>query len=75
MASVNISEEDFRVAFAGAHACKSVGDDDDGAKALDKLARKINAVMSADTALKASGPLGRRPRTNWKDMPSVFDTQ
>ncbi len=43
------------------------------AKALDKLARKINAALSKSTASAAAGLFATRQPVTWKDVPSVFD--
>lgn len=71
MASINVSEADFRAAAAGAWACKAAGDEESAA-ALDKIARKINAVLTNGTVSRAS-PLKMTDQPKWEDMPSVFD--
>lgn len=75
MASINISDADFGTIFTAAHAARDVGDEDQ-AVALDKIARKINAALTAGTPeAKIAGFMsGRRSVVRWQDMPSVFDS-
>lgn len=73
MPSINISEDDF-AAVAGAAVEAQMRGDDVEAKALDKIARKINAALSSATvsAISSMGRVTRKPR--WQDMPSTLIT-
>lgn len=73
MASINISEDDFMAVAMAAHAAKDAGDMDQ-AVALDKIARKINASLSA-AGTKAYAWIGggKRKPLGWQDMPSTLD--
>lgn len=70
MPTVNISQADFEAAANGAWECFSRGKMQEAA-ALDKLARKINAALSA-SSIRGPAGLKRRERINWQDVPSVL---
>ncbi len=72
MPSINVSEDDFtRVAMAAMNA-QSRGDMDE-ARALDKIARKINAALTSATTLHISKISGMpRQTVRWQDMPSCL---
>ncbi len=71
MASVNVGEADFDAVASAAWEAKAAGREDE-AKALDKLARKINAALATATAGKATSLRNPTP-LSWTDVPSVFD--
>ncbi len=74
MAIVNVSEEDFMTIAMAANRAKSDGDMDD-ARALDKIARKINAALTgASTGRQLAIALsGKRHVIRWQDMPSTIE--
>lgn len=75
MASINTSEADFMAVAGAARDAKDRGDMTE-AKALDKIARKINAALSHDAPMArlARAASGQRCSTSsWKDMPSTLD--
>lgn len=75
MTSINISEDDFdRVANA---ACDALDRGDvASAKALDKIARKMNAALSNNRwgakAVRMMGGAGKS--ISWREVPSVLET-
>lgn len=72
MASINISEDDFKAVASAAVDAKLHGDIDH-ARALDKIARKINLSLSAtETRPYAWIGGGKRTKLTWRDMPSVI---
>jgi hypothetical protein len=73
MASINISERDFEVLACAAMDAQDRGDRDT-AKALDKLARKMNAALTAARyGVRLSRAMGMPAATvRWQDMPSVL---
>lgn len=74
MPQINVSEADFD-AVAGAAMDAEERGDIEAAKALDKLARKINATLSAATVIRAFGGTTFGPRfsrSKWQDMPSTL---
>lgn len=72
MPSINISEDDFTTVALAAYAAKDEGDMRQ-ARALDKIARKINASLSS-ASTKQYGWLtgGKRKPLGWQDMPSTI---
>ena len=75
MASINISEADFCSVAGAARDARDRGDMIE-ARALDKIARKINAALShtAPMARLARAASGQRCSTvSWKDVPSTLD--
>ena len=73
MASVNVGEGDFEIVASAANSAADNGDMDE-AHALDKLARKINAAISRDSAAaKLARTISGRPAVlRWQDVPSVL---
>lgn len=73
MASINISEADFlQVAMAASDAKRR--NDMEAARALDKIARKINASLTAaGSASYRYLAGGKREPLTWRDMPSTLD--
>lgn len=73
MATINVGEDDFTVVASGAMDAEARGDLDE-ARALDKLARKINAALaSGNSARQAARALGVSvDKVSWRDMPSVL---
>lgn len=71
MASINVTEKDFEAVATAAMDAEESGDMDH-AKALDKVARKINAALSAQTAARANPFPTYRTKTSWRDMPSTL---
>lgn len=77
MASIVISEEDFMVVAGAARDAQQAGNMEE-ALALDKVARKMNAALSRDSATAkiaryASG--GKSTPFSWKDVPSTLDPE
>lgn len=73
MASINISEDDFLHIALAANAAKDRNDMDE-AQALDKIARKINAALTATSVSPFMRVIGIPSRTvSWKDMPSTLE--
>lgn len=72
MPAVNVSESDFQdVAFSAA-AAQEAGYTD-MAQRLDKLARKINAVLTAASTAELRSIAGMPKNTiRWQDMPSTL---
>lgn len=69
MPSINISEQEFSVVASAAQDAFEKGCLDD-AKALDKLARKMNAALSNQ---KVTGPYGAGyTPLKWTDVESVL---
>ncbi len=73
MASINISEDDFTTVAMAANDAKFNGDME-AARALDKIARKINAALTgAEPILKRTALItGKRAPVRWQDMPSTI---
>jgi hypothetical protein len=72
MASINVGEEDFSIIAQAANAAMNRGDEE-AANALDKIARKINAVLSGAASHKWASAMARTPQTvSWQDMPSTL---
>ena len=73
MASINVSEDDFEAVAMAANDAKFNGDME-AARALDKIARKINAALTvAAPMLKRTTHLaGKRASVRWQDMPSTI---
>lgn len=75
MASINISEDDFVSVAHAANIANERGDDVQ-AKALDKIARKINAALtnsnSSLESLRRAAGMGRGRGPSWQDMPSTI---
>lgn len=71
MAVVNITEAEFGFVAHAAHHAKRDGDDE-GAAALDKLARKMNAALSNAKYATTRFAVGSGNKLTWKDVPSVF---
>lgn len=74
MANINVSENDFFLAAGAANRAKDAGDRE-SAQGLDKLARKINASLSAQSGLRATRGLGRLFKTKpftWRDVPTTL---
>lgn len=72
MPSINISEDDFTAVAMAAMDAKSDGDMDK-ARALDKIARKINAALTSAGTLQISKIHGMpRQSVSWQDMPSCI---
>lgn len=72
MPSINVSEADFAAVAGAAQDAQRRGDDAE-AKALDKIARKINAALTNVTVTNSS-PFGRMSGSiKWKDMPSTLE--
>jgi hypothetical protein len=74
MASINISEEDFMVVASAAMGARDDGDIEQARK-LDKIARKINAALTAaGPYAKVSRMMGGNQKpVRWQDMPSTLD--
>jgi hypothetical protein len=72
MPSVNVSEADFAAVAGAAKDAQEAGHHAD-AGALDKLARKINAALSNETARRASGWGPRLKGASWRNMPSTLE--
>ena len=73
MPSINISETDFQTVAMAAWRAKSDGNMDE-AIMLDKIARKINAALSAQvTKPYAWMSGGKRSPLRWQDMPSTLE--
>ena len=71
MPSINISEADFGAVAGAALDAEAAGRMDD-ARALDKIARKINAALTARTTLPFAYLTGHRKPVRWQDMPSTL---
>lgn len=73
MSQINVSEADFGAVALAAMTAKREGDLEQ-ARALDKVARKINASLSnassRDVRWLAAGG-GRKP-LGWRDVPSTI---
>ena len=74
MTSINISEDDFVNVASAAIEAKRRGDMAE-AKALDKIARKINAALTAAIPERKIAQMmsGSRSPVRWQDMPSTID--
>jgi len=73
MATINVGEDDFLAVALAAASAKDEGDMDQ-ARALDKIARKINASLSS-AATKQYRWLGgstKREPLRWQDVPSTI---
>ena len=69
MASITISEADFAALFIAANRANENGDTEQ-AKILDKIARKMDAALSRDKAVRL---MGVEPMSlTWKDVPSTL---
>jgi hypothetical protein len=74
VASVNVSEDEFFDVANAANRAQDAGDRE-LARRLDKLARKMNAALSARNTYNLVGNLGRSLRSkilNWKDVPTTL---
>lgn len=71
MPSINIGEDDFTAVAMAAMNAKSEGDMGQ-ARALDKVARKINAALTAQTTRPFAYLTGSRRPVRWQDMPSTI---
>jgi hypothetical protein len=70
---VNVGEADFQAVASAALTAKASGDMDE-ARALDKLARKINLALSSDHATaKMARMMGADVKRSWRDIPSVLE--
>lgn len=74
MPSINISEDDFQKLAMAAHRAQRDGDMED-AKALDKIARKMNAALTGNNSARklAAAWGGQSKALSWRDMPSTLD--
>lgn len=74
MASINISEDDFLTLAMAASEAQDSGDKV-AAKKLDKLARKVNAALTASIPERKIAAMmgGVRRSVRWQDMPSTLD--
>lgn len=73
MTSISVTEKDFEVLASAAVDAFERGDEQ-AAKAIDKVARKINAALSNQAARKAAGPWARgSSNLTWKDVPSTLE--
>lgn len=72
MPSINISERDYELVAGAAMDAEQKGHREE-AEGLDKIARKINAALTAVTTRPYSWLSGseRKPLT-WQDMPSTL---
>jgi len=73
MPNISVSEKDFEILFNAANDAKDKGDMQQ-AKALDKLARKINAALSK-TCIEPPLRTGRPHHLKWQDMPSTIESR
>lgn len=73
MASINVSELDFKAVAWAAYRAKQSGSEEE-AQVLDKLAHKINAALSMTRGGKSLSSLYgfAPPHITWKDVPSVL---
>jgi hypothetical protein len=74
MPSINIGEDDFVITAMAANDAKASGDLDQARK-LDKIARKMNAALTAaEPTIKAASWIGggKRAPVRWQDMPSTI---
>jgi hypothetical protein len=71
--SINISEADFTAVATAASEAQARGDTEN-AIALDKIARKINAALTAAIPERkiAQALGGCNGRIRWQDMPSTL---
>lgn len=74
MANISVSESDFSVLFEAANLAKD-SNQLNLARALDKLARKANAALTAaKTARELPHWPGQRiPKLRWQDVPSTLE--
>lgn len=74
MANINIGENDFSVLFEAANLALDSGRKE-LAIALDKLARKANAALTAVTVRRElpHWPGQVVPKISWRDTPSTLD--
>lgn len=72
MASINVGETDFDTLAGAAIDARDRGDIEQ-ARQLDKLARKVNAALTGQSAFRLTTMMGmpRRP-VRWQDMPSTI---
>lgn len=74
MASISVTEDDFRVLAFAAVAAQEAGYADD-ANRLDRLARMANAALCGDGRTSRRAAIGglSLPPIRWQDMPSTLD--
>jgi len=74
MSTINVSEEDFSTVAEAACNARDDGNAE-AAQALDKIARKINAALTASRYSLSLGRMMGLPRhtVRWEDMPSVLE--
>jgi hypothetical protein len=73
MPSISITDADFSTLACAAQDAQDRGDEA-AAKALDRLARKMNAALSSSTAAQAAGMFSNKSRkVSWRQMPSTLD--
>ena len=72
MATINVSEDDFRTVASAARDANEAGDRE-AARKLDKIARKINAALSNANTPSSPYGFGRQSkRLTWQDCPSTL---
>jgi hypothetical protein len=71
MASISITEQEFGIVAHAARQAERRGDMHD-ARALDKIARKMNATLTYNT-IKRTSPFVMAVKPSWRDMPSTLD--
>lgn len=69
MASISVSEKSFELISHAAITCYQNGEIEE-AEGLDKIARRINAVLSSQVTAKYRL---RGKGLTWKDVPSVLE--
>ena len=75
MPSINISEDDFNTIACAAKDAKDDGNSQQATR-LDKIARKINAALTATESAKMCRKLGHVHQTvRWQDMPSTIEDE